>query len=266
MKAIENYDVSPGHLAVWWLGQASFIVKSPQGIIAAIDPYLSNSCKAGGEGIGFNFDRITAPPLAPEELAGADVIVFTHSHQDHFDPDTIVPYRRAGGTGPYIAPGETADKLREMGVGDDDITLVWPNKTHTVGDLNFRATFAIPFGGDELTHVGYLISITNGPVFYFTGDTDYHEILGNSISPYKPDVMLTVINGAFRNLSAGQAAKLAKQIDPKVVIPCHYGLFPDNNASPQSLKMNLFMYDMQDRYKELEVMVPYNYPNEQIVK
>ena len=259
MKEIKKYKVSDGHLTVWWLGQASFIVKSPQGIVAAIDPYLSNSCKAGGEGIGFNFDRITEAPLTPEELTLADVIVFTHSHQDHFDPDTIEPYRRAGGAGPYVAPGETVDKLKEMGVSDDDITLMWPNKTHTVGDLSFRATFAIPFGGDDLTHIGYLISVTDGPTFYLTGDTDYNEVLGSSVAPHKPDVMLTVVNGSFRNLSAAEAARLAKQIDPKIVIPCHYGLFPDNDADPRSLKINLFLYDMQDRYKELEIMVPYTY-------
>ena len=40
--------------------------------------------------------------------------------------------------------------------------MTWPNKTHTVGDLALRATMAIPFGEDDLTHVGYLVSLAGG--------------------------------------------------------------------------------------------------------
>ena len=69
------------------------------------------------------------------------------------------------------------------------------------GDLSLRATFAIPFGGDDLTHVGYLVKIENGPMVYFTGDTGWHDILANAIAPHKPDVMVSVINPAFHNLT-----------------------------------------------------------------
>ena len=43
---------------------------------------------------------------------------------------------------------------------------------YTVGDMKIHATFAIPLGNDDLTHVGYIVSVENGPTVYVTGDTD----------------------------------------------------------------------------------------------
>ena len=257
MNDLRDFNVPESSLAVWWLGQASFIVKSPSGIIAAIDPYLSNSCKSGGEKMGLNFDRLVEPPLSPEDMVGIDLYVLTHSHQDHLDPETLAPYRQAGGEGPYVAPPETVEKLKEAGVPESEIIMVWPNKTYKKDDLNIRATFAIPYGPDDLTHVGYLISADNGPTFYFTGDTSYDEILGRSIGEHKPDVMFTVINGVFRNMGPAEAALLAKEVNPTFVIPYHYDLFPDGQMRPELLKTNLFLYDMEERFKLLKHGEPF---------
>ena len=260
MKQLREYGVPSASLSIWWLGQGGFIVKSPAGVIAAIDPYLSNSCKVRGEMKGLNFDRLTVPPMTPQELVGIDLCALTHSHQDHLDPETIGPYLEAGGTGPFLAPAETSGKLRKMGVSPSQLVMTWPNSSHTVKDLTFRATFAIPYTGDDLTHVGYLVSAKDGPTFYFSGDTDYHDILAISVAEHHPNVMLAVINGAFRNMSAAQAALLAKNIKPEVVIPYHYDCFPDNRASPGMLKTNLFMYGMMDRYRELAHAKVFTFP------
>jgi L-ascorbate 6-phosphate lactonase len=81
MKQIKAHRVPPGCVMIWWLGQAGFIVKTPKGIIAALDPFLSNSCKAIGEQDGFRMDRQVPPPLPPKDLAGIDLYLITHSHQ-----------------------------------------------------------------------------------------------------------------------------------------------------------------------------------------
>ena len=262
MQEVRDHRVAPGSLTIWWLGQASFLIKSPAGVIAALDPYLTNSCKAGGEGMGINSDRVTPPPLSPEDLVGIDLYVLTHSHQDHLDPDTLKPYLAAGGRGPFIAPPDTVEALGESGVSEESIVTVWPGKAYTCEDLTLRATFAIPYGDDDLTHVGYLAAAEGGPTFYFTGDTDYHEILARGVANYDVDVLLTVINGVFRNLGPAQAARLASEIDARIVVPTHHDLFPDNQAVPRNLRTNLFMYDMQDRYRELQIALPYTYPED----
>ena len=238
-RDISRCKVPPRFVALAWLGQAGFVLKSPGGVTLALDPYLSNSCEALGKEAGFDMKRQFPAPLF-------------HSHQDHVYPDTIQPFLKSGGKSTVIAPHEASDRLISLGVPTEQILLTWPNKTHEIGDLRLKATFAIPFAGDDLTHVGYLVEVRNGPRIYFTGDTDYNEILAISVSPYLPDIMVTVINPAFRNLSPGDAARLAKSLNPRWVIPCHHDLFPDNSLPENLLKTNLRLQGIPDTFCPLQ--------------
>ena len=181
--SILHQKVPSGHVALWWLGQNGWILKSPGGKVITLDPYLTNACKAVGAAVGLNFDRLVPPPLAPRDLAGlVDAYVMTHGHEDHLDPETLRPYRAAGGQGPFVAPPETCEKLRKLAVPDAEIQMIWPNKEFPCGDITVRGTFAIPFGNDDMTHMGFVVKIKGGPVIYFTGDTRYHEVLASSDS------------------------------------------------------------------------------------
>ncbi len=175
MAVIRGHQTPAHAVTLWWLGQAGFLIRSPAGKVLALDPYLSNSCKTIGELNGFDMDRQIPPPMAAADLAGIDGYWFTHSHQDHLDPETLAGYRKAGGRGPYFAPAEAWEKLQALGVPASEITMIWPNKEIALGDLRIRATFAIPLGGDDLTHVGYLVFVKDGPTLYFTGDTGFEE-------------------------------------------------------------------------------------------
>ena len=244
--------VPSGNVAVAWICQAGFVLKSPGGTIIAIDPYLSNSCKALGDEAGFNMDRLVPAPLKPAELAAFDALLFSHSHQDHVDPETIQPYVAAGGDVPVIAPHEAAELLKKLGVKAERITMTWANQLHRVGDFSIRTAFAIPLDGGDLTHVGYIIEVAGGPRLYFTCDTDYNDVLPLAVGPYQPDVLLTVINPAFRNLTPRDAAKLAKELNPKWVVPCHHDLFPDNSLSDRLLQTNLTIVGIKDTYCPLK--------------
>jgi len=204
-------------------------------------------------------DRLIPAPLDPVELAGVDAYVMTHSHQDHCDPETIKASRSAGGRGPYVAPAEALEKLRTLAIPEEELRMVWPNREVVFGDVTLRATFAIPLGGDDLTHVGYIVTIQNGPKIYFTGDTGWHDLLADAVAPHQPDVLVTVINPAFRNLSPAEAAMLAKRLDVKLAIPCHYDLFADNCQPPQMLHTNLKLLGIGDRYGLLTHGEPFDF-------
>jgi len=256
---LKNASVPSGAVTIWWLGQASFLLKSPRGALVAVDPYLSNSCKAIGDGAGFDMDRRVPPPLAPADLAGIDLYAITHSHQDHLDPETLRGYRAAGGKGPYLAPAETREKLQTLGVPAGQIHMTWPNHVYRVKDVSLRATFAIPLGGDDLTHVGYLVFIDNGPTVWMSGDTGYHELIAATVAEYRPDVIFPVINGTFRNMTPADAARLSQIVQPRVVIPCHYDLFPANATPPELLRSNLQLLGLADRFQTLEQGKPFTY-------
>jgi L-ascorbate 6-phosphate lactonase len=258
LDQLRAYEVPAGSIAVWWLGQSGYFLKSPAGMLAVMDPYFSNACKDDGDKYGMDADRRVPAPMTGQDLNGVDLYVLTHSHLDHMDPDTVEGYQEAGGEGPYLAPAETWELLQSRcDVPAEQITMTWPNKTHTLGDLTFRTTFSIGFGADDMTHVGYLVSLQNGPILYFTGDTAYEDLVAIGVRDHKPDVMFTVINPGFRNLGPAEAAKLAKEVDAKIVIPCHYDLFHCNTCPPQMLHTNLIILGIGDRYRELEHFKPY---------
>ncbi len=260
---LASHRVPPHSMTVWWLGQSGFLIKSPQGRLVVVDPYLSNSCKAIGDDAGFDMDRLVPPPLEPSELVDVDLYAMTHSHGDHLDPETLAGYRAAGGRGPYVVPAETVEKLQQLGVAPEQIVMTWPNKIHKLDDLWIRATFAIPLGADDLTHVGYIIGVEGGPSLYVTGDTAYHDLLAEAAAPHRPDLLAVVINGAFRNLSPAEAARLARLLDVRVAIPCHYDLFPDNSLPLQLFRTNLKLEGIGDRYRQLEHGVPFTYQRDQ---
>ena len=73
---------------------------------------------------------------------------------------------------------------------------------------------------------------------YITGDTDHSELLA-SVAKHSPQVLITCINGNYNNLSHWEAAEVAKWINPKIAIPCHYDMFPDNSLDPAQFRASL---------------------------
>lgn len=257
--AFFSLEVPAKSIALYWMGQSSYLIKSPGGAVLALDPYLSNACKSLGEKAGINMDRKFPAPITPAGLVGIDAYIMTHGHEDHLDSETLLPYREAGGKGPFFAPAETIDKLAHLGVPSDEMHMMWPNKVIEVGDITVRGTFAIPLASDDLTHMGYLMTVKDGPTVYFTGDTRYHENLADYVRPHRPDILVTVIN-PFGNLDPGQAARLARDLGVKLAIPGHYDLFPDNTISPGFLRTNLMLLGKAEIYRELKHGVPFIYP------
>jgi L-ascorbate 6-phosphate lactonase len=62
-----------GAVALWWLGQASFVLRAA-GVTIYIDPHLAVSAS-----------RLSPPPFAPAAATNADLVLLTHNHSDHAD-------------------------------------------------------------------------------------------------------------------------------------------------------------------------------------
>ena len=78
----------------------------------------------------------------------------------------------------------------------------------------------------------------NELTLYHSGDTLWHETLVPSLNRFKIDVAFLPINGdrperrVAGNLDGPQAAQLAKLINARWVVPCHFDLFEFNTALP----------------------------------
>ena len=65
MEQLRAFEVPQGSLTVWWIGQAGFFLKTPQGVLVVMDPYLSNCCEKEGESLGLDARRQVPAPLTP---------------------------------------------------------------------------------------------------------------------------------------------------------------------------------------------------------
>ena len=130
---IRETRVPSGSVRLWWLGQAGFVLKSPNGKVLVIDPYLTDYCSEIGKKVGVRMDRLAPPPILPGELE-CDCLTFTHSHPDHLDPETFNGFQETGRSVSILAPAETIVALRKLGAGEDQLEMTWPNKVHRLGD------------------------------------------------------------------------------------------------------------------------------------
>lgn len=248
MHDIRAFPVPNGALGIWWLGQNGFIFKSPEGTLVSTDLYLTDSCAALGAGIGVDLGR-AVPVLMPPGEVDVDVFTCTHSHQDHTDPETIRGLRNRDTT-MFVGPHPSCAVFRAEGIEEGRIQPAWPQGEIEHRDLRLRGTFALPTDTSDLNHMGFLLQFGDGPKVYITGDTDYTELLEEA-AVHKPDLVITVINGGFNNLSHWEAARLVKMIQPRAAIPCHYDMFRTNSVDPRMFEASLKIHGAGASYWEL---------------
>ncbi len=246
MRQIREFPVPPRSVALWWFGQNGYIFKTPEGTLAGVDLYLTDSCS--GLHPELDLGRRVPVLIQPEDL-DVDLFACTHNHQDHTDPETIRGLRNKD-TMQFIGPHPSCEVYRRERVEQDRIVPAWPGCEMEFRDLHIRGAFAMPTDDTDLNHMGYVFRFGNGPTVYVTGDTDYTELLV-SAARHAPDLMITCINGGFNNLSHWEAAELAGKIRPRAAIPCHYDMFRDNAVDPKQFRASLSLRAPGVRYVEL---------------
>ncbi len=246
MDRIRAYSVPKDHIAMWWLGQSGYIFKSPEGTLASTDLYLTDSCKA----LSTDLDLARRVPvmIEPEDLQ-VDIFACTHNHQDHTDPETIRRLREKD-TAWFVGPHPSCAVYKAEGIESGRIVPAWPDCELEFRDLKIHGTFAMPTDTTDLNHMGFVFQFGNGPKVYLTGDTDYTELLMGA-DKHHADVMITVVNGGFNNMSHYEAAEIAGKLKPKIAIPSHYDMFADNAVDPRQFRASLKLKAEGVAYQEL---------------
>lgn len=149
----------------------------------------------------------------------ADVIFITHDHYDHFSEEDIEKIRKEDTI--IILPENMLDKVNHLQLINSNVIRVQPNKEYEISGIKFSTVPAYnvnkAFHPKENNWVGYIIEI-DGTRYYIAGDTDVTE----ENLKIQCDVALLPIGGTY-TMTYEEAAKLANQIQPKIVVPTHYG-------------------------------------------
>ncbi|MEZ5042591.1 MAG: MBL fold metallo-hydrolase [Saprospiraceae bacterium] len=239
---IKKTQQEPAGFRLWWLGQSGYLLQW-QGRHLLIDPYLSDSLTHKYAQTDKPHVRMSERVIAPEKLDFIDIVSSSHNHTDHLDGETLVPIIQANPGVKLIIPEANRDFVahrihqdRSFPIGLNDGSCI------TIKDITFHG---IPAAHNDLErdekgqclYMGYVISF--GPyTIYHSGDTLWRSEILAALKPFNIDLALLPINGNIPsrrvagNLNATEAVKMAKTINAKMVIPCHYHLFRFNTVDP----------------------------------
>lgn len=224
VETIRRAEVTPGTLAMCWLGQAGFLLRDGEGTELVIDPYLSN-CGERMRG----FKRLSPMLLQPEELS-PDYYVTTHLHFDHFDYDALPVVARHSGRTLFLGPSSCCEKLSELGVAPERCRRLDRDGVYEDGRVSIRGVLA-DHGDMAPDAIGVLLEM-GGYRIYFSGDTAFHEDLFLEVAAFRPDVAALSVNGRFGNLDAAEGARAAALCGAKYAIPCHFWTFAEHGGDP----------------------------------
>ena len=169
--------------------------------------------------IKFKLDKIIYfdPYKIEDDINDADIIFITHNHYDHMDSESINKVKNNDTI--IVAPKTMEDTIREIKF--KDYIFLNPNEEINLDDINIKTIPAYnlekPFHPRTNNWLGYILTYNNIS-YYVAGDTDKT----NEAENVKCDIALIPIGGKF-TMNVEEASELVKTINPKVVIPIHYG-------------------------------------------
>lgn len=130
-----------------WLGQAGLILEKNNFIIM-IDPYLSDSVSK------VNTKNYRCVPV-DESLFNVkpNVMIFTHNHLDHYDPETVNRFITADTNIVVLAPSSVWNEVRKIG-GNNNYVKFNRHTTWTECGIKFTAVKA---EHSDITPIGVII-------------------------------------------------------------------------------------------------------------
>ncbi len=236
LEDVRGFAVGTGRAAFWWLGQHTFVVKAG-GIVIYVDPFFADWTS-----------RQTPPLLAPAEVSNADLVLVTHGHGDHLDPETLRGIVDASPTAQYVCPRTEAGRMTaEAAVPEDRLHPINAGGQLDIAGARITAIKAKHETFDEhpelgFPFLGYVVE-AGGVSFYHAGDTIMYDGLTQTLRQWPfLEVMFLPINGrdaeryqrgCLGNFTFQEAAELAGELRPGLAVPAHYDMFVGNQEDPQ---------------------------------
>lgn len=201
-------------MKVTWLGQAGLMIET-KGKTIMVDPYLSDSVAkvnpVNARRVPVNEDFYKIRP---------DIIVLTHDHLDHTDPETLERFLRGFSDITVLASKNAWNIARTFG-GGHNYVMFDRGTSWTEGEVRFTAVKAEH--SDDFA-VG-VIADDGESKLYITGDTLYNEEIFADI-PDDIDCVFLPINGVGNNMNMADAKRFCYRLGVRAV-PMHCGLFDD---------------------------------------
>jgi len=152
-------------------------------------------------------------PFGLADGEGADLILISHGHYDHFSPEDIAKIRRDGTA--IVSTPDVAARL------DGTVNVIRPGEALTVGGVAIEAVPAYnldkPFHPKKNGWVGFILTV-GGKRIYHAGDTDDVP----ELRALRSDIAMVPVGGTY-TMTAEEAAAAVNRLRPEAAIPIHYG-------------------------------------------
>ena len=205
-------------MKVTFLGQAGLLLQTPQCTVM-IDPYLSDSVEKVNPA---NYRRVPVDPSFFD--IRPDVMIFTHNHLDHYDPETTPVFLKKYRGMTVLAPSSVWGNARQEAPGHNYVLFDRHTRWTEYG-LTFQAVKAAH--SDDFA-IGVIVS-DGEKKYYITGDTLYNEEIFSDL-PKDIDVVFLPINGVGNNMNMTDAAAFFHRTGAKKAVPVHTGMFDQLDA------------------------------------
>jgi L-ascorbate metabolism protein UlaG (beta-lactamase superfamily) len=211
---------------VTWLGHATVLVQTPKGTNILIDPFIQNNPKY---------------PRSFELPEKIQYILLSHGHGDHIsdavpvaqkhNSNVVAIYELAAFVG-----SQGAENFTGMNIGGtvqlDDVAVTMVEAKHSAGAEGKNGT---QYAG---VAAGFVLTVTGGPVLYHSGDTTVFSDMKLIKELYHPELVMLPIGG-FYTMGPKEAAMAARFLEPKAILPIHFGTFPPLTGTPDELDKHL---------------------------
>ena len=207
-------------IEITWLGHSTVHVELQSGEVILIDPWLEN-------------------PAYPEghELKRVDLMLITHGHFDHIGQAVDVAKKFSP---QVVANFEIAQWLSSKGVekvtgmnkgGSVDVLGCRVTMTHAQHSSSIDDDGTTIYGGEA---AGFVVKTPNGRTFYHAGDTNVFSDMSLIQRLYRPTLAMLPI-GDLYTMDPREAALACEFLQPKQVLPLHWGTFPALIGDPEQL-------------------------------
>lgn len=183
---------------------------------------------------------VDLPCLTDEIMAGAELVIVSHLHSDHYDPEAqrLLPKNL-----PVLC--QPGDEETIQGHGFDSVTPVadtifWEGITIT------RTPGQHGTGPEELADMGqvsgFVFQAEGEPTVYWTGDTILYGPVSEAIERFRPDIIVTHSSGAMWKgngpivMDAEQTIAVCQAAPESRVVAIHLDSLDHGEVSRQGLR------------------------------
>jgi L-ascorbate metabolism protein UlaG (beta-lactamase superfamily) len=245
--------VEAGASSVTWLGQAGFLLRlrvaGGNAYTLLIDPYLSDSLAKKYGGTEFPHRRLMPAPLTVAELPPVDLVLCSHRHTDHMDPETLRPVAAAHHGCRFIVPEAWRAHAIDIGVPAD--RLIGADADVALEPLPGLTVIPVPAAHETLEfdehghsrHLGYVLE-ADGLRLHHSGDCVPYGGQVDRLKSLAIQVAMLPVNGRdpYRlrhgvpgNFHPAEAVALAAAVGADVLVGHHFGMFEFNTVNEEHL-------------------------------